>query len=329
MWNFSFTRSLAIVAQTWPFLVLRFAVVVLSALIFLVLGASGALLGHELVPLLSDSFNAWQGTIFGTIGGVGLGLAVMRILREYALYLVKAAHIAVIVRLVDGGRIPDMAQLTYGRRAVGARFGQASLLFGLDQMIKGVVHSVSRLFAGAGALVPVPGLHVVLGIVRAVVETSVTFVDEIILAHNIRNGQQSPFKGAADALVLYAQNGKAMLRNSAWLTLFLALTGLALLLVIAGPFAAWYLVETGTTQAYALIGAAVAILVVKEVVLEPIAVAALLQAFTAVSEGQEPDPRWRAHLETASDAFARLGNNGFHMPRDIQPEPERGGQFAS
>ena len=328
MWNFSFTRSLAIVAQTWPFLVLRLGVVIVSALIFLVMGASGALLGHQLAPALIDSINPWQGAIFGTFGGVGLGMAVLRILREYALYLVKAAHIAVLVRLVDTGRLPDQPQLAYGRGLVAGRFTEASLLFGLDQMIKVVVRAVARLFSGVGMLLPVPGLRVLLQVVHAVIETSITFVDEIILAHNIRNTGQNPFKGAADALVLYTQNGKAMLRNSAWLTLFLSLAGLVLLVCVVGPFALWYYYETGPEQAYALIGAAVALLMIKEVVLEPVAVAALLQAFTEVTAGQQPDPRWRERLDAASPAFTKLGNNGFHMPHDIAPAQPGGGQFA-
>lgn len=329
MWDFSFTRSLAMVAQTWPFLVLRLVVVILSTLIFLVMGASGALLGHQLVPLVTDSLNAWQGAIFGTIGGVGLGMAVLRILREYALYLVKAAHIAVLVRLVDTGRLPDEPQLAYGRQVVGARFRQASLLFGLDQMIKLVVHAVAKVFSRVGLLLPIPGLLPLLRIIHAVIETSVTFVDEIILAHNIRHPGQNPFKGATDALVLYTQNGKAMLRNSAWLTLFLSLLGLALVVAVVGPFALWYYYETGPEQAYALFGAAVALLLIKEVVLEPIAVTALLQAFTKVTAGQQPDPRWRERLDAASPAFAKLGNNGFHMPHDIQPARPDSGQFAS
>lgn len=328
MWEFSFIRALSVVARTWPYLLLRLLVVIVSAAIFLIMGASGALLGHQLLPLVTDSLDAWQGLVVGTVGGVGLGILVMRILREYALYLVKASHIAVLVHIIDHGDLPDEPQLVYGRRAVTERFAETSLLFGLDQMIKLAVHAVAGVFSRAGALLPIPGLQAVLRVVHAVIETSVSFVDEIILAHNLRNPGQNPFHGAADALVLYAQNGRAMLRNAAWLTLFLGLVGLALVAVIVGPFALWYLAETGPQQAYGLVGAAVALLMIKEVVLEPIAVAALLEAFTRSTAGQKPNPRWYEALEAASPDFVKLRNNGFHMPRDIAPVQPHDGRFA-
>ena len=54
-----------------------------------------------------------------------------------------------------------------------------------------------------------PGvLNSVMGIVRAYLRLAVGLVDEVILAHGIRNRAENPFGSAKEALVLYAQNGK-------------------------------------------------------------------------------------------------------------------------
>ena len=61
-------------------------------------------------------------------------------IREYILYLVKAGHIAVLVKVHDGQKLPDgRDQINYARGIVKQRFTEASVLFGLDQLIKGVL----------------------------------------------------------------------------------------------------------------------------------------------------------------------------------------------
>ncbi|MEO5620528.1 MAG: hypothetical protein ABIQ85_06370, partial [Cypionkella sp.] len=46
---------------------------------------------------------------------------------------------------------------------------------------------------------------------------------------------------------------------------------------------------------------------VKVAVIEPFAIACLLQVFFKVTEGQTPNPEWRRKLETATDKFRQLG----------------------
>ncbi len=312
LWDFSIGRTVGIVARTWPFLVLRLIVFGITGLIFVVMAASGGVLGHELLPLMFTQLSPMQGGIFGLMGGIGFGALVVRIVREYTLYIVKAAHIAVIVRLLDDGALPQgESQLGYGWRTTRERFVEASLLFGLDQMIKAALAGVRKLFDRIGGFVP--GLGVILSIVRAVVEVAVSYVDEIILAHNIRNPGANPWRTSADAVVLYAQNGRVMLRNAAWLALFLLLAGLAILAAVAGPFALMLDGLPGPNTGYGMAAAVVAAIVVINVVLEPIAFCALLQVYDQATRGQTPDPAWARRLEQATPAFSAL--------RDHPPEP--------
>ena len=68
--------------------------------------------------------------------GFGVVGAVMYFLREYLLYIVKAGHIAVLVELLDDGELPGgRGQINHATEVVKQRFGQASILFGVDQLV--------------------------------------------------------------------------------------------------------------------------------------------------------------------------------------------------
>ena len=54
---------------------------------------------------------------------------------------------------------------------------------------------------------------------------SLTYVDEIILGYNIRQNSQHPFETARQGVVLYAQNGKTMVKNAIWLTVIMWVLG--------------------------------------------------------------------------------------------------------
>ena len=307
MWDFSLGATLSILARTWPFLMLRFIVFGTIAILFLLVTGSGALIGYGIGTTFYDDTSGYQFGIFGTIGGFVVSGLIFRLIRQYILYMVKAAHIAVMVRLMDGDPLPEgTGQVAYGRQIITARFAEANVLFALDLLIKAVVKTIGRIISGVGAFIPIPGLQQIIGIINAVIETSVTFVDEIILAYNVRTASDNPWQSSRHALVLYAQNGKTMIKNAAWLTFFLFAMSLLIFLILVAPLAAIFAAAPGTTMAYGIIAAVVFAIFVKETLIEPFAVAALMQVYFKTIEGQEPDPEWDAKLAGMSDKFREL-----------------------
>ncbi len=318
MWDFSLGTTLALLLRTWPFLALRFFVFGGIAVLFLAVTGSGALIGYGVGTGFYDQTSGYQFGIYGTIGGFVLSGLIFRLIRQYILYMVKAAHIAVLMRLVDGAPLPDgMGQVAYGRQIVTERFVEANALFALDLLIKGVVKTIGRVVSGIGAFVPIPGLRQIIGIINAVIETSVTFVDEIILAYNIRTQSGNPWESSRQALVLYAQNGRTMIRNAAWLTFFLFAMSVLIFLILVAPLAAIFAAMPGTTVAYGIIAAVVFAIFVKETLIEPFAVAALMQVYFKTIEGQQPDPEWDEKLAGISGKFRELKDRaiGAAMPR--------------
>jgi hypothetical protein len=132
-------------------------------------------------------------------------------------------------------------------------------------------------------------------------------VDEVILAHTIRTRSENPFASAKEALVLYGQNAKPMIKNAAWLTLFSWVLSIVVFLVMLAPAAALVYMIPGAWSAGGLVFALIFAWAVKVALIEPFAIACLLQSFFKAIEGQTPNPEWEAKLDNASKKFRKLG----------------------
>lgn len=307
MWDFPIGRTIGIVLRTWPYVLLRMVVYFGITLAYIMAVGTGAGVGYGTGWIFDDSGGPLGFAVWGGIIGFGLVTGVFYWLREYILYLVKAGHVAVLVHLVEGRPIPGgLGQLAYGRQVVTERFVEANVLFALDQLIKGALRAVSTVIGGFAAVIPIPGLNTLVGIANAVMRMATTYVDEIILAHNIRLQSRTPFETGRQGVVLYAQNGVVMLKNAAWLAAFIWLVGAVLFVLVLAPagalvygmpgqFAGWTFVFS-LLFAWACIAAFV----------EPFAIAALMQVYFRAIEGQAPDPDWDRSLADASAKFREL-----------------------
>ena len=306
MWDFSVSQSFALMGKTMPFILFRLVVYVGIAIAYILATGIGAGVGFG-VGSFGGADGQASGAIWGAIFGFGLTAAVFYFLREYILYVVKAGHIAVLVELIDGREVPNgQGQIEYATTVVKARFAETSVLFAIDQLVKGVLRAVIGLAQGLAALLPIPGLQQIVGLIRAFLQIAVGFVDEVILAYAIRTNSTNPWASAQTALVLYAQNYKPMLKNAAWLTVItygLAILVFIVMLIPAGAIVAIF--QNGWGAA-GIVFAIVLAWAFKAAVLEPFAICCMMQAYFKVTEGQTPDPEWDAKLTSASRKFKEI-----------------------
>lgn len=305
--NFSVSKALGLMAKTAPFVIFRAIVYFAIAVAYVLATGTGAGIGWGIGHLGSDDFLAsstfWGGAIgFGVMGGV------IYFLREYILYIVKAGHIAVMVELLEGRELPGgRAQIDHAQRVVRERFGEASVLFGIDQLAKGVIRAVTGLLEGLASLLPIPYLDNAMRVVRAYLRVAVGLLDEVVLAHSIRTKSENPFASARDALVLYGQNAKPMLISAAWITLIMYVLSFVVFLIMLAPAALVVYLIPGAWSAGGVVFALLFAWAVKAALIEPFAIACLLQAFFKVTEGQEPNQEWVGKLEGVSAKFRKLG----------------------
>lgn len=304
MLDFRTREIFGLLLRTLPFLLLRLAVY----------------LGITIAYVLAVGVGSGIGLVVGKVGGGGgagagwgafAGFVIVTGLlywaREYLLYLVKAGHIAVLVELMDGRAIPDgKGQIDFASNIVKQHFATSSMLFGLNQLIRGILRAFNRLTVSIAEWLPIPGLDVLVKLVDAVINTSLSHLDQVILAQILRARSTNPWATARDSVVLYAQNYKGVLKNAAFLTLIIWALTLLIFLVVFGPIAALiglFHVHAGLwTFALALVAA----LSLKAALIDPFAMTALLQVYDRVTAGQTPDPQWSAKLEGISAKFREL-----------------------
>jgi len=319
MWDFSLSKGLGLMAKTAPFVLLRLVVYFGIALAFVLITGTGAGIGWGIGAMGDDDFQATS-IAYGSVGGLIFASAILYFIREYILYIVKAGHIAVLVELIDGRKLPaGRAQIDHATAIVKQRFVAANVLFGVDQLIKGVIRAITGIMDGIVSLIPIPALKNLVGIFRAFLQVSVGFLDEIILAHAIRTKAENPWVSAQEALVLYAQNGKHMLKNAAWLAVMMYGLTFIVFLVMLAPAAGIAYLMPGAWSAGGIIVAIIFAIAAHKALIEPLAVACMMQVYFKVIEGQKPDPNWDARLTTLTKKFKKLKDKAVGW---VSPEPE-------
>ncbi|WP_246672903.1 hypothetical protein [Mesorhizobium sp. B2-3-11] len=307
MWDFDIGRSVSIMMRTWPFIVFRMIVYFGITLAYIMATGAGASVGYGVGHISTDPDGPLSFAMWGGIVGFGLVSIAVYWIREYILYVVKAGHIAVMVHLIDGHDIPDgQNQIAYAKEVVTERFAEANILFVVDQLVKGAIRAITGLLGGIAAFLPIPGLSGLVSFLNTVIRLSLTYVDEIILGYNIRINSSSPFETARQGVVLYAQNGKIMVKNAVWLALIMWGVSFVIFLLMLAPAAAILYVMPGQLAGWAFVLAIVFAWAFKAAFIEPFAIACLMQVYFKTIEGQVPDAAWDARLADASSKFREL-----------------------
>lgn len=322
MWDFSFGRAVAMVMQTFPFVVLRVLIYFGIAVAYTLATGTGAGIGWGFGHLGGADAHA-GGAFWGGMIGFGIVSAGLYLAREYLLYLVKAAHIAVLVEVYDNKPIPaGQGQLAFGANFVKTHFTESSVLFGVDQLIKGVLRALFGTINFITAFLPIPALQQLVRIVEAFIRMSLTYVDEIILAYLIRTNTRNPWGTARDGVVLFAQNYMHFLKNAAWLSVFMWLVTIGFFVVFWSILGAIAVFLPPGIFFFTFVLAMIFAISVKKALLEPIAIAALMQVYFKEIEGQTPNPEWTAKLDGVSSKFRELAKKAAGwVPGPAVPPP--------
>ena len=323
MWDFSVSRAFGLMMQTMPFIVLRIVIYFGITLAFIIVTGTGAGVGWG-IGAFGDADFQGGATFWGGLIGLGMTAGALFLAREFLLYMVKAAHIAVVVELLEGKSLPDgRGQIEHGQTVVKERFAEASVLFALDQIIKGVLRAMMSIAQGVASFIPIPGLQQIMGLIRAFLKIAVGFLDEVILAYAMRTKADNPWESARTALILYGQNYQVMLRNAAWLTVIIYGLSFLLFLVLLAPAGAIALLIPGSWSAFGIVIAVLLAWSLKSALLEPLAITCMLQVYFPAVEGQTPDPEWEQRLNDLSGKFRQLGEKASSWVSG-RHEPSRG-----
>lgn len=317
--------AVSLLLKTAPFLLARLGILsalTVAAILYWVVLAGGFVLLAKASPLLGW---AWILALAVVAGGI------WRFAVRYMLYLLKAAHIAVLTELITTGKIGNGSEgmFQYGKRIVTERFGQVNVMFGLDMLIDGVVGAFNRTLDWVANLLPIPGLDSVMGVVRAVLRASTTYIDETIFSYNLARGDENVFRSSKDGLIYYAQNAEAVLKTGLWVVVLDKVLTVIIWVVMLAP--AFLLGDwlPGAASLVGLIFAALFAANVRSAVLRPLFLTMVMVKFHVVTRNQAIDLVWDLRLESASNKFGELKSKAAEWARPAAtPQASRAAQVA-
>jgi len=295
--------AVRLLLQTLPFVLVRLGILsalTVVAILYWGLVVGGFIFLSKATPLLGW---AWVVALVVVAGGI------WRVVLRYVLYLLKAAHIAVLTELITTGKVGNGSEgmFQYGKRVVTERFGEVNVMFGLDLLIAGVVGAFNRTLGWVASLLPVPGLDSVMGVVRAVVKASTTYIDETIFSYNLARGDENVFRSSRDGLIYYAQNSKAVLTTGLWVVVLDKVLTVVIWTVMLAPA---FLIGRALPGAASLAGLVLAALFaanLRSAVLRPLFLTMVMVKFHALVQNQPIQLEWEQRLSLASSKFGELG----------------------
>jgi len=301
--NLQLGRATSIVLQTTPYLVYRaiiYGALCMAGLVYVaILAGLGAIFG-------SGAFVVLLVISLAGAGFFGLG----RFLGEYVLYLLRAGHVALITEIVTEGKLPEgVSQTVWAKERVMQYFKETSVLALVDQLVKGIIRAVNRTLFNVMTILPIPGTEGAAKLAQRVVDFSLTYIDESVLAYTFKTKNDNVFDAAKTAIILYCQSWKGILKNAVALALLsyaFVVVAVIIFLIPLGAIA-WALPASWGTVKFVLFIVALFLgLSLKWVLFDPIACTSTILTFLHESEGQAADPEWEAKLDKVSDKFREL-----------------------
>lgn len=305
MWDFSLLSAIQTIEKMMPLLVNRLLIYLGVSFAYMLLTLIGAGTGYGMGSIINVGPNLLG--LLGAFFGFGLCGFLVYKARAALFYHVNAVHLSALTEHLKGQALPaGRSQLEYVRQVVAAHFKEPALTFSLYQSAKEILASYPALLIDASrmaALLKIPAL--INGLYQAV-GLPLRESAEVLLGYHLREGGKNPWQSCRQALVLYAQNFKTILKNATYLFLFTYLGLLGVFFLFLVPMG-W--LDEALPVSLGLWKYVFALLLawtVKAIFFEPVAVAALMQVLFKMMANQPIDTAMEERLNQSSAEFRKL-----------------------
>lgn len=287
---------------TWQFIILRFALML--AFIGIAIFYFSSVFGIVLSQIGLDNIIDTLLSIGSISGATYFYWHLYKLFSKYVLYLVKGAHIAVITTYIQRGKMPRW-QLLQGFRMLKDRFLSVSALFVIHALLEAILKEVhNRLMKmGQAAKLPKPLTYIVSGTIN----TSISFIDESILAYMFTRKGEDALKSAKDGLVLYVKNWMWILLTAAIIStvVYGAMAAGGLYIYFEGiPFSSLNLI---LQSMYSTLTVGIVIILYSGLVL-PFMEISIIVTYLEEIRGQTPDLETFEWLKKNSKGFGNLAS---------------------
>jgi hypothetical protein len=293
--------ALGILFKTTPILLIRLGVYLAFWVILLIY--LGILFG---VGYLLSQLWAPLGIILGLIA-FGSTFFIYRLAYRYVFYLLKAAHLAIAAELLHSGSLPPgVSQLAWGREQVTSRFGQVSVMWVVDELVAGIVRSITRTVVRIANMLPGNTLRNLARVIMRVIEFATNYVDEAIMARAFWRRDENVWQSAEEGIILYGMVWKPLLVNAIALMLLSYVPFVLTIVVLAAPIGFLLGMISPAVGAWSIIFVLILSYFVKVAVGDSFAMIAMVATYQRETAGLQPDPAMEARIAGISDKFRDL-----------------------
>ncbi len=310
-----FRKATSVFKKTFPFVLLRLGVGILLGVLTILY--FGFVVGAGYMLYQSGTVSGWL-AIIGLVASLLLFALGWRLVSRYVLYLVKAAHIAVIAHVIKTGDVPDN-QLRYGKTQVKDHFVEASSLFALDQVLKAVIKQFNKAVVSvAGFFGAVPTLKQLIKMAGKAVALAASYIDEAIIAYVFMVDEDNNWAAAKDGVVLYAKNWKPVL-GSTMLIVFGMYAAAFVLFLVLSPLAGLIGNLSTSLEVVSWVVVVGTLLTIYTGILKPWIKTVVITTFLIEQRDLVPDRETEADLANRSDRFQELVDKANENEAEKQP----------
>jgi len=316
MWDFSFAATATLLRGALSFMLIRVAIYFGTAAAFVVAAGGGAGIGLAFGAFAASGGRA-PGAFWGALAGIACVALLLAWLREYLLYLVRAGHVAALTLAHDRKRVRGTGRLGQALDLVQQRFRTTENLSEVDRLTRGALADMLHIPQFMEASLPAE-TRVSPATLRLPFRLAFSFLPEVVLARQFRSAAKDPWPGTRDALVLFLQNHRPLMRNALAVAAFTQGATIAVFLLGLIPAAVMARAFPGGVLAIMVPLAAVFAWSVKQALLEPAAVAAMLQVWFLAIDGARPDTDWESELTRVSGHFREIKARAAAAPQGMR-----------
>ena len=294
--------------QSLPYALARFGIQValtVAIIVWMVVAFGGA-------TWLGTHVAAAFGVVWLIVCLVGVGWFWGAVVR-YGLHLIACGHVAVLTELITRGQVGNGSEsmFAYGRRVVTERFGQVTLLFGFNALVRGVLNAFHATLDWVSEMLPIPGLEGFAKLLDVVLRSATRYLDKVIFSYILARNDGDPGRDAREGIVYYCQNAQPILKTSIWMVVqekVLSFLVFLLMLIPAGLVTAALphsIRETGGIVTVVI--AVMLAMAIRSAFVFPLFLIVMMVRFHALVENQPIQAEWDARLAGISDKFRALG----------------------
>jgi hypothetical protein len=299
----SLSTAVNLFLKTFPYALIRFIILLAVTTITIIWGILTFGGASWLSTKVHDAFG-----LVWLVSGCSIYGFIWYFLVRYSLYLLKCGHIAVLTDLVVHGQIGNgnESMFEYGRRIVTERFAQTNVLFALDALVDGVVGSFNNTLDWIGSLLPVPGLESVVNLLKGVLFSASTYIDETIFSYTLARQETNPWQGGREGLIYYCQNAREILTTAVWVVVLDKIFTAVLWGILLAPALVVVFFVGGVLGGAALVASVLCAANARSAFLEPIFLIMVMTKFHVSVQNQPINAEWDERLGTISHKFGQI-----------------------